>query len=96
MRNARQLILSACPNFYEYFLSTSSVSRTLCYDSYYAMLRIYDYLIPRLKFAAAKKEKMMREKFDKLKSEGKLGQYMAKKRKHNAQRDRKYLPQKPQ
>ena len=36
----------------------------------------------------------MKEKFEKLKKDGKLDQYMAKKRKHNAQRDRKYLPAK--
>nr|CAG4643522.1 EOG090X0E8U [Ilyocryptus agilis] len=44
---------------------------------------------------ASKSEKSMERKkvqFDKLKEEGRLQQYMAKKRKHNAQRQRKYLP----
>lgn len=43
---------------------------------------------------AMRKERDLREKFDKLKKDGKLDHYMAKKRKHNAQRDRKYLPSK--
>ena len=36
----------------------------------------------------------MKEKFDNLKKDGRLDQYMAKKRKHNAQRDRKSMPAK--
>ena len=39
------------------------------------------------------KEKVLKDKFDKLKEDGNLERYMAKKRKHNAQRDRKYLPE---
>nr|SVE83922.1 EOG090X0E8U [Daphnia pulex] len=41
---------------------------------------------------AARKERNLKEKFDSLKEEGRLNQYMAKKRKHNAQRDRRHMP----
>jgi hypothetical protein len=44
------------------------------------------------KFSAARKERNLKEKFDSLKEEGRLDQYMAKKRKHNAQRDRRHMP----
>nr|CAG4650509.1 EOG090X0E8U [Sida crystallina] len=40
----------------------------------------------------AQKEKTLKEKFNRLKDEGKLERYMAKRRKHNAQRDRKHMP----
>jgi len=40
----------------------------------------------------AKREKELKEKFDNLKKDGRLDKYMAKKRKHNSQRDRKYMP----
>nr|CAG4637376.1 EOG090X0E8U [Ceriodaphnia reticulata]SVE73211.1 EOG090X0E8U [Ceriodaphnia reticulata] len=39
-----------------------------------------------------RKEKDLREKFDSLKKDGRLDQYMAKKRKHNTQRDRRHMP----
>nr|CAG4649711.1 EOG090X0E8U [Scapholeberis mucronata]SVE93899.1 EOG090X0E8U [Scapholeberis mucronata] len=41
---------------------------------------------------AIRKERDLKEKFEGLKKEGKLSQYMAKKRKHNAQRDRRHMP----
>nr|SVE76039.1 EOG090X0E8U [Daphnia hispanica] len=41
---------------------------------------------------SARKERNLKEKFESLKEDGKLNQYMAKKRKHNAQRDRKHMP----
>merc|ERR1712071_374892 len=50
---------------------------------------------PHFATQAVKRDVTMRDKFEKLKSDGKLDQYMAKKRKHNSQRDRKYLPEKP-
>nr|SVE77269.1 EOG090X0E8U [Daphnia lumholtzi]SVE77883.1 EOG090X0E8U [Daphnia lumholtzi]SVE78513.1 EOG090X0E8U [Daphnia lumholtzi]SVE79142.1 EOG090X0E8U [Daphnia lumholtzi] len=40
----------------------------------------------------ARKERDLKEKFETLKEEGRLNQYMAKKRKHNAQRDRRHMP----
>nr|SVE75406.1 EOG090X0E8U [Daphnia dolichocephala] len=49
-------------------------------------------LITILLFPAVRKEQNLKEKFEKLKEEGRLNQYMAKKRKHNAQRDRKHMP----
>lgn len=42
--------------------------------------------------AGAKREEELKEKFDNLKKDGRLEKYMAKKRKHNSQRDRKYMP----
>nr|CAG4648905.1 EOG090X0E8U [Polyphemus pediculus] len=39
-----------------------------------------------------KQDKMHKEKFENLKKDGKLDRYVAKKRKHNAQRDRKFMP----
>nr|SVE79770.1 EOG090X0E8U [Daphnia magna] len=40
----------------------------------------------------ARKERDLKEKFESLKEDGRLNQYMAKKRKHNAQRDRRHMP----
>jgi len=40
---------------------------------------------------AVKRDQTMRTKFNKLKEDGKLEQYMAKKRKHNSQRDKKHF-----
>nr|CAG4646598.1 EOG090X0E8U [Macrothrix elegans] len=40
-----------------------------------------------------KKKEELKKKFDTLKKEGRLDQYMAKKRKHNTQKDRKYIPE---
>ena len=42
--------------------------------------------------SAVRKERDLREKFDSLKKVGRLDQYMAKKRKHNTQRDRRRMP----
>lgn len=51
---------------------------------------LFNYL--NFKLSAARKERNLKEKFDSLKEEGRLNQYMAKKRKHNAQRDRRHMP----
>nr|SVE74461.1 EOG090X0E8U [Daphnia barbata] len=41
---------------------------------------------------SVRKEQNLKFKFEELKEEGRLSQYMAKKRKHNAQRDRRHMP----
>nr|CAG4635087.1 EOG090X0E8U [Alona affinis] len=47
---------------------------------------------PHFASKSMRKEKEMKDKFEHLKKDGRLDQYMAKKRKHNAQRDRKSMP----
>nr|CAG4642067.1 EOG090X0E8U [Eurycercus lamellatus] len=51
-------------------------------------------IAPRFASKSERKEKEMKNKFEDLKKDGRLDQYMAKKRKHNAQRDRKSMPSK--
>lgn len=57
-----------------------------------APLTVIDHSNFILCFPAVRKEQDLREKFDSLKKQGRLDQYMAKKRKHNTQRDRRHMP----